>query len=87
MKWQSEENVGLAEAAEWARHFGDLEKTMDQLLAELFGVSVADMARWMQPGRYLTGREIVEAGLAEMVGLEPLNFDDLQSATRRRKQR
>ncbi|NIL97389.1 MAG: hypothetical protein GTO53_07220, partial [Planctomycetales bacterium] len=37
MKWQSEEHVGLAEAAEWARHFGDLERNMDNLLAELFG--------------------------------------------------
>jgi ATP-dependent Clp protease protease subunit len=87
MKWQSEENVGLAEAAEWARHFGDLEKTMDQLLAELFGVPHTDMVRWMQPGRYLTGREIVEAGLAEMIGLQPLNFAELSVAPRRRKQR
>ena len=37
MKWQSEENVGLPEAAEWARHFGQLETDMDRLLAELFG--------------------------------------------------
>lgn len=87
MKWQSEEHVGLAEAAEWARHFGDLEKTMDQVLAELFGVSPADMDRWMQPGRYLTGREIVEAGLAEMVALEPLKFFESNGAARRRKQR
>jgi ATP-dependent Clp protease, protease subunit len=87
MKWQSEENVGLAEAAEWARHFGDLEQTMDKLLAELFGVSHAEMARWMQPGRYLTGREIAEAGLAEMVGLEPLNLAELKGARRHRKQR
>ncbi len=32
MKWQSEEHVRLAEAAEWARHFGRLETDMDQLL-------------------------------------------------------
>ena len=38
MRWQSEENVGLAEASEWARHFGQLEQDMDVLLAELFGV-------------------------------------------------
>ena len=41
MRWQSEENVGLAEAAEWARHFGQLE--LDGLetryrLAELLAV-------------------------------------------------
>ena len=35
MKWQSEEHVGLAEAAEWARHFGHLESDMDRLLSEL----------------------------------------------------
>ena len=38
MRWQSEENVGLAEASEWARHFGQLEQDMDTLLAHLFGV-------------------------------------------------
>ena len=35
MKWQSEENVGLAEAAEWARHFHQLESEMDRLLAAI----------------------------------------------------
>ncbi|HEX7378771.1 MAG TPA: hypothetical protein VF278_16740 [Pirellulales bacterium] len=74
MKWQSEENVGLAEAAEWARHFGDLEKTMDQLLADLFHVSLTDMTGWMQPGRYLTGREIANAGIAELISLDALPF-------------
>jgi ATP-dependent protease ClpP protease subunit len=87
MKWQSEENVGLAEAAEWARHFGDLEKTMDQLLAELFGVSEADMAAWMQPGRYLTGREIADAGLAELITLDPLPLLSRTPAQRKRRRR
>jgi ATP-dependent protease ClpP protease subunit len=40
MKWQSEENVGLAEATEWARHFSHLEGKMDQLLADLFKVEI-----------------------------------------------
>src|SRR5262245_25313253 len=47
MRWQSEENVGLAEAAEWARHFGHLEQEMDQLLAHLFGVSPSLMHEWI----------------------------------------
>src|SRR6476619_390057 len=38
MRWQSEENVGLAEASEWARHFAQLEQDMDNLLAQLFNV-------------------------------------------------
>jgi ATP-dependent protease ClpP protease subunit len=71
MRWQSEENVGLAEAAEWARHFGELERDMDRLLAELFGVSLDIMNDWINPGRYVTGRELAAAGLAEIIELRP----------------
>jgi len=67
MKWQSEENVGLAEAAEWARHFGQLEKDMDALLAELFGVSTSMMDEWINPGRYVSGKDLAAAGLAELI--------------------
>ena len=67
MRWQSEENVGLAEAAEWARHFGLLEREMDGLLASLFGISEKEMDKWINPGCYVTGRELAEAGLAELV--------------------
>jgi ATP-dependent protease ClpP protease subunit len=75
MKWQSEEHVGLAEAAEWARHFGNLETDMDRLLAVLFGISYEDVSRWISPGRYVSGRELAEANLAEMVELDNLaNF-------------
>jgi ATP-dependent protease ClpP protease subunit len=69
MRWQSEENVGLAEAAEWARHFGQLEKDMDDLLADLFGVSHETMHEWINPGRYVSGSELVKAGIAEMLDL------------------
>lgn len=69
MKWQSEEHVGLAEAAEWARHFGDLEKDMDQLLAEMLGVDPEVLDKWINPGRYVSGREFAEAGYAELVPL------------------
>ncbi len=73
MRWQSEENVGLAEAAEWARHFEQLEKEMDQLLAHLFGMPAELMAKWINPGRYVTGRELAAAGMAEMVELEQVH--------------
>lgn len=72
MKWQSEENVGLMEAAEWARHFHQLEGDMDALLAELFGAPLELIRKWSAPGRYISGKEIAEAGLAEMLPLEPL---------------
>ena len=69
MKWQSEEHVGLAEAAEWARHFGDLENDMDRLLAEMLGVEHAVLDKWINPGRYISGRQFAEAGFAELVSL------------------
>jgi len=74
MKWQSEENVGLGEAAEWARHFGQLEGDMDRLLAELFGCSFETIDKWVRASRYVTGAELAEAGLAELVKLKPLDF-------------
>jgi len=74
MKWQSEEHVGLSEAAEWARHFGDLEKDMDRLLIELFGAPDEVIDNWMTPGRYITGREFAKAGLAELVPLTKLDL-------------
>lgn len=67
MKWQSEEHVGLAEAAEWARHFGDLEREMDQLLADLLGVDAKVLDDWINPGRYVSGREFAKAGFAELL--------------------
>jgi ATP-dependent protease ClpP protease subunit len=72
MRWQSEENVGLAEAAEWARHFGQLEKDMDALLADLFGTSRELMDQWINPGRYVGGPELAAAGLAELVTFDGL---------------
>lgn len=67
MRWQSEENVGLAEAAEWARHFGSLERDMDTLLAELFNAPQELMAKWISPGRYVSGRELAAEGMAELL--------------------
>jgi ATP-dependent protease ClpP protease subunit len=74
MKWQSEENVGLSEAAEWARHFEALETDMDRLLARLFGAPPEVIREWVTPGRYVSGPELAEAGIAELVELGPLDL-------------
>jgi ATP-dependent Clp protease, protease subunit len=81
MRWQSEENVGLAEAAEWARHFGQLERDMDSLLAQLFGVQPSSMHDWINPGRYVSGRELAAAGMAELVEFEQLHTIEFQSSS------
>jgi ATP-dependent protease ClpP protease subunit len=88
MKWQSEEHVGLAEAAEWARHFGNLERDMDSLLAELFGMPENQMNKWITPGRYVSGREMADAGLAELVDLRTIKLlgaNGASPAPRRRR--
>jgi ATP-dependent protease ClpP protease subunit len=87
MKWQSEEHVGLAEAAEWARHFGQLEKDMDQLLADLFGLPMQEMEKWINPGRYVSGRDLINAGLAEMADLKTMRLFEVNGADRERKKR
>jgi ATP-dependent protease ClpP protease subunit len=85
MRWQSEEAVQLPEASEWARHFGQLEREMDELLAAFLGMEEAEMARWMRPGRYVSGREFAAAGLAELIDLTQLTKPD--PAKRRRNGR
>jgi len=72
MKWQSEEHIGIREAAEWSRHFAELEREMDVLLCDLFGTAEPLIADWIRTHRYVTGREMAEAGLAELVPLAPL---------------
>jgi ATP-dependent protease ClpP protease subunit len=72
MKWQSDEHVQLAEASEWARHFGRLEQDMDRLLAQQFGIPYDQLLPWMRPGRYVSGPEFAETGLAELIELEQL---------------
>jgi len=73
MKWQSEEHIGIKEAAEWSRHFADLEREMDVLLCDLFGRSSELISEWIRTHRYVTGKEMAKAGLAELVALEPLS--------------
>ena len=72
MKWQSEEHVGLIEAKEWARHFGDLEWEMDGLLSKLLKVDERVLEEWIKPGRYVSGAEFAEAGMAEMVDINQI---------------
>lgn len=87
MKWQSEEHVGLAEAAEWARHFAFLETEMDRLLAELMGIPYEKMRDWVHPGRYVTGGELANSGLAELVELKRLPRPVSNNDATKRKRR
>jgi len=72
MRWQSEEHVQLPEATEWARHFGQLETDMDDLLADMLEISHDQIREWVRPGRYVSGPEFAEAGLAELIDIVAL---------------
>ena len=85
MRWQSEEHVGLAEASEWARHFGQLEKDMDQLLAEMLGIAHDQIDHWINPGRYVTGKEMARAGLAELIDLRAGAHLELAASAKKKK--
>ena len=69
VRWHSEENVRLEEAAEWARHFEVMERDMDQLLSRFFDCPIERLVAWTRPGRFVSGAEIAEAGLAKLVDL------------------
>jgi ATP-dependent protease ClpP protease subunit len=69
MRWQSEEDVKLEEAAEWARHFMHLEKDLDALLSRMLEVPHETIQQWTRPGRFLTGPELAAAGVARVVDL------------------
>lgn len=67
MRWQSEKRVGSEEAFQWAKHFDDMEKDVDNLQIQLFGGAEEQVRDWTRTGRYVTGTEMVAAGLAEML--------------------
>jgi len=69
MRWNSDEDVRLEEAAEWARHFKVLETGLDELIAEMLDFPVEKINDWVRPGKFVSGPDLVEAGLAKMVDL------------------
>ncbi len=69
MKWQSDKWVDSLEAIHWARHFEGLERSIDDLQVRLFGKAGEKVQAWIEAGQFVTGPEIVAAGLAELVEL------------------
>lgn len=69
VRWQSDEDLRFEEAEEWARHFKFVEADMDELLTRMFGIAPDKLLAWTRPGKFVTGPEMVEAGLAKMIDL------------------
>jgi ATP-dependent protease ClpP protease subunit len=69
MRWQSEKRIGSREAVHWANHFDEMERDVDDLQARLFGSAEAEVRAWTAESRYVTGPQLVAAGLAELLEL------------------
>ena len=69
MRWQSEKRVSSSEAFHWARHFEEMERDIDDLQVRLFGTAEKQLREWTANGQYVTGTQLVAAGLAEMFAL------------------
>jgi ATP-dependent protease ClpP protease subunit len=67
MRWQSEKRIIAEEAHLWAKHFDDLETELDLLQARLFGVAYEQVRAWTQGSNYVTGTQIADVGLAELM--------------------
>jgi ATP-dependent protease ClpP protease subunit len=67
MRWQSEKRVGSEEARIWAKHFLEMEKDLDDLQVRLFGRAEDLIRTWTRDGHYVTGPQLVAAGLAELL--------------------
>ncbi len=72
VRWESGENVEKVEASEWARHFAWLEAECDELLARLLDLELKQVQEWCRSSRYLTGRDLAEAGIVQLI--DPLKM-------------
>lgn len=70
IRWHSDKHLFAREAVEWAKYFHSLEEEMDDLQVRLFGTAEQQVRAWTAAGIYVTGTQMVAAGLAEMFELE-----------------
>src|SRR5262245_45938678 len=70
MRWESDKRVDSAEARHWASHFQQLEEELLDLEVKMLGhVTKEHVRKWISEGRFLTGRQVAAAGLAQLIEL------------------
>lgn len=70
MRWESDKRVDSIEAGHWASHFQQLEEELIEWEVKLLGaLPRQQVAKWIAEGRFLTGRQVAQAGLAELIEL------------------
>ena len=70
MHWHSERRINPTEAISWARHFEQIEREMDELLIRLLAPAGEQVRAWTSTVRYVSGAEIIDAGLADALEIE-----------------
>jgi ATP-dependent protease ClpP protease subunit len=69
LRSRSDKNIGASDALIWARHLDKLERDLDDLQVRLFGRAEEQVRAWTANGEYVTGQQLVAAGLAELMEL------------------
>ena len=70
MHCRSERRVTPTEAVNWARHCEQLEREVDELLIRLLAPAEDTIRAWTNSDRYVSGTEMIDAGLAEVLEIE-----------------
>ncbi|MBI1831758.1 MAG: ATP-dependent Clp protease proteolytic subunit [Planctomycetes bacterium] len=66
MRWQSDKRIGAREAGQWSKHFEGMENEIDELQERWFGSASKEVREWTERGEYVSGAQVVQAGLAEL---------------------
>lgn len=69
MRGHSEKRIVSNDALAWARHFEEMEKSIEDLQVRLFGRAEEAVRHWTLTGQYVTGPQLVAEGLAELLDL------------------
>ena len=64
MRWESDQNVTLREAAECARHYHQLEQSMDALIAQWLEVDLEQIKAWCEAPKFVSAEELIRLGVA-----------------------
>lgn len=70
MRWESEKRIDANEARQWSSHFFQLESDLNSFQARLFGGNEELVQQWTLESRFVTGKEVADAGMAELIAFD-----------------
>lgn len=70
MRWAPDERAGVWAATEWAREFRRIEGMTTKWISDRLGIPLAKMKAWERRETFVSGTELVEAGVAKFLALD-----------------